>query len=358
MQQDWQPEAEQGGMYQLVGADYEIDADAKSVSGTLVAQGVDTGVRIEVRPGGPNVGFQAVADLMYLDTDILIGVANTDGAIAAQVAGRPLVALASQMTLSPSVYLWDPATYPQAQTVADVAASGATLLTSGTLFPSVLAGAGIVTMDQVDTSYQGSPDRFVTDPTIMQQGFSTNEAYALEHEVAQWMKPVAFQYLHEIGYSIYPEPIAVRAADVEAQAPCLERLVPILQQSQIDYLAAPEATNALLVELVETYDTSWAYSAEIAAYSAATQLVDGLVTDDPASGVFGQIDGERVAETVARFTPELIASGRIEEGSQVDAEALYDNRFIDPTISIAPLLAASATAASPTAASPTSASDS
>src|SRR3546814_17356034 len=89
-------------MYALVGDDYTIDTDTKTVTGSLVAQGVDTGVDIEVRPGGPNVNFQPVPALMYLDTDILIGAVNTDAAIVA-AADQPTVAVASQLTWSTQI---------------------------------------------------------------------------------------------------------------------------------------------------------------------------------------------------------------------------------------------------------------
>ena len=58
MQQDWQPEAEHGAMYSVVGPGYTVDTNTKSVTGPLVAQGVDTGVKVEVRSGGPNTGFK------------------------------------------------------------------------------------------------------------------------------------------------------------------------------------------------------------------------------------------------------------------------------------------------------------
>src|SRR3954454_5129644 len=70
MQQDWQPESEHGAMYSLVGSDKTIDAAAKSVKGSLVEQGVDTGVDIEVRAGGPNTGFKPIPALMYADDKI------------------------------------------------------------------------------------------------------------------------------------------------------------------------------------------------------------------------------------------------------------------------------------------------
>lgn len=337
MQQDWQPQAEHGAMYALVGGEVEIDSAAKSVSGTLVAQGVDTGVRIEVRPGGPNVGFQSVSDLMYLDDDILVGAVNSDAAIRAAAAGRPVVAVTSQLTRSPQIYLWDPESYPGMTTIAEVAATGATIVTSGEIIPSLLAQQGLVSMDQIDASYEGTPQRFVTDPTIMQQGFGTMEPFVYEHEVAQWMRPVAYQYLHELGYSIYPEPITVRPDVLESEADCLARLVPILQRSQIDYLTEPAltaSTNALIVELVETYQTSWTYSAAVAEYSVATQLDAGIVTDDPVSGVFGRFDPDRMAEIVEVFVPVLASHGAVDAGFTIDPGELYTNEFIDASISL------------------------
>jgi len=58
IQTDWFPEGEHGAMYQMVGDDYTVDTSRKVVRGSLVASGVDTGVDIEVRTGGPAIGFQ------------------------------------------------------------------------------------------------------------------------------------------------------------------------------------------------------------------------------------------------------------------------------------------------------------
>src|SRR5579859_6643992 len=50
LQTDWNPEAEHGGQYELVGPNPTINASAKSVTGELVAHGgVDTGVQIQIR---------------------------------------------------------------------------------------------------------------------------------------------------------------------------------------------------------------------------------------------------------------------------------------------------------------------
>ena len=329
LQQDWQPEAEHGAMYSLVGPDYTVDANAKSVKGSLVTQGVATGVDVEVRPGGPNVGFQPVPALMYLDDSIVLGAVNTDAAISS-APSQPTVAVTSQITVSPQILMWDPATYPGMTTIRDVAAKGASVVTSGDVIPGLLESKSIIAGSQSDTSYDGTPARFVSDPKIMQQGFATAEPYIYENEIAQWHRPIAFQRLADDGYSIYPEPLAVRAEKLDALRPCLKKLVPIMQQAQIDYLKNPGPTNKLIVDLVNAYQTGWTYSAGVAAFSAKAQVEQGFVTNDPASGVFGKFDPARMQQIVGTFGPILKSKGTI--SAVPDPASLYTNEFIDPNI--------------------------
>jgi hypothetical protein len=329
LQQDWQPEAEHGSMYSLVGPDYTIDANAKSVTGSLVTQGVDTGVDVEVRPGGPNVGFQPVPALMYLDDTITVGAVNTDAAIAA-AADQPTVAVASQMTVSPQILMWDPDSHPGATTIREVAATGSPVVTAGDIIPALLVSQGIIQPSQIDTSYEGTPARFVSDPAILQQGFATAEPYVYQNEIAEWGRPVGYEPLANSGYSIYPEPLAVRADKLEELRPCLQKLVPIMQQSQLDYLADPAPTNRLIVELVDAYQTGWTYSAGVAEFSAKAQVEQGFVKNDPASGVFGQFDPARMQQIVGTFGPILQAQGTIT--SVPDPASLFTNEFIDPSI--------------------------
>jgi hypothetical protein len=329
MQQDWQPEAEHGSMYSLVGPDYTIDSGAKSVSGSLVAQGVDTGVDVEVRPGGPNVGFQPVPALMYLDDTIVLGAVTSDAGIAG-AAEQPTVAVASTMTVSPQILMWDPESHPGMTTIREVAATGVPVVTSGDILHALLASQGIMRPEQADTSYEGTPARFVSDPTILQQGFATAEPYLYQNEIAEWGRPVGFEPLANYGFSVYPEALAVRADKLEQLRPCLQKLVPIMQQSQIDYLEDPASTNRLIVELVEAYQTGWTYSAGVADFSAKAQVEQGFVTNDPASGVFGQFDPARMQQIVSTFGPILQSQGTIT--TVPDPSSLYTNEFIDPSI--------------------------
>ncbi|AUG29046.1 hypothetical protein JVX92_13615 [Microbacterium hominis] len=333
MQQDWQPESEHGAMYNLVGDGYTVDTDKKTVTGPLVVNGTDTGVKIEVRSGGPAVNFQPVPALMYLDTDILIGAVNTDAAIVAD-ADQPTVAVTSQLTFSPQILMWDPASHDGAKTIKEAAAAGDPIVTSGDVIPNLLLSQGIITSSQIDTSYEGTPQRFVSDPKILQQGFATAEPYIYKNEISQWGKDVGYQLLSELGYNIYPEPLAVRKADVTDKADCLKKLVPIMQQSQIDFLNAPEHGNAVILDLVEKYDTGWTYSEGVAEFSVAQQKELGLVANDEASGVFGQFDPDRMASIVKDFTPFLVTAGSITQAaaSAIDPSALYTNEFIDTSI--------------------------
>jgi hypothetical protein len=329
LQQDWQPEAEHGSMYALVGPDYTIDTGAKSVSGSLVAQGVDTGVDVEVRPGGPSVGFQPVPALMYLDDAIVLGAVTTDAAIAA-AADQPTVAVASQLTVSPQILMWDPESHPGLTTIREVATSGVPVVTSGDIIPALLASQGIMQPGQSDTSYEGTPARFVSEPAILQQGFATAEPYVYQNEIAGWGRPVGYEPLANYGFSVYPEALAVRADRLEQLRPCLQKLVPIMQRSQLDYLKDPAPTNRLIVELVDAYQTGWTYSAGVADFSAKAQVEQGFVKNDPASGVFGQFDPARMQEIVSTFGPILQSQGTI--ATVPDPATLYTNEFIDPTI--------------------------
>jgi hypothetical protein len=330
MQQDWQPEAEHGAMYHLVGPDYEIDANDKTVTGSLVASGVDTGVSVEVRPGGPTVGFQPVPALMYLDEDILIGAVSSDVAIAAS-DNQPVTAVVAPHNVSPQILMWDPETYPDADSLVDVAAEGAVVVTAGDTIQDLLLSQGVIDESQRDTGYEGTPARFVSDPTIMQQGFISAEPYIYEYEVDNWARPVAAQLLYEVGFIIYPQPYAVRTADVEGQRDCLEKLVPILQQSQIDFILDPAPTNEMIIELVEEYNTGWTYSIGVAEYAVEALLEHGVVANDPETGVYGAFDMDRVEEIIETFEP-ILDTANIK--ADLTPEDLVTNEFLDTTITL------------------------
>ena len=70
---------------------------------------------------------------------------------------------------------------------------------------------GILSTDQVDGSYDGTPALFVADQgASAQQGFGSAEPYIYENEVPDWGKPVAYAYINDAGWENYAESIAIK----------------------------------------------------------------------------------------------------------------------------------------------------
>jgi len=111
VQSSWFPQAEHGALYQLLGKGYSIDAKHKSVTGPLVASSVDTGVRLQIRAGGPAIGFQQVSAQLYADRSITLGMLNTDELIG-QSATTAVLGVVAPLDLDPQVILWDPKAHP------------------------------------------------------------------------------------------------------------------------------------------------------------------------------------------------------------------------------------------------------
>ncbi len=74
---------------------------------------------------------------------------------------------------------------------------------------------------------------------------------------------------------------SVREADLEELRPCLEQLVPIIQQSAIDFVNDPARANEIIIDAVAQYDGFWVYDEGLAEYSVETQRELGLVGNGP-----------------------------------------------------------------------------
>ena len=151
---------------------------------------------------------------------------------------------------------------PDAKTIADLPKDTTILVFDGGVFPDYLVGKGIVQQSQIEGGYDGTPARFVaSDGKIAQQGFASAEPYIYENEVPEWGKPVAFQLIHDTGLEIYSQTMSTRPENVTKFADCFKKLIPIMQQADVDFAKDPAATNTLIVDLVKQYDTGWVYSA-------------------------------------------------------------------------------------------------
>lgn len=192
-----------------------------------------------------------------------------------------------------------------------------------------LLARGIIAESQVDRSEAPKPASFIAaGGAVAEAGFASAEPFLYEVESPEWSKPVEVGLIHDTGYPEYFQTVVVREADVTEYSECLTALVPIMQQAQVDYATDPADTNALVVELVEAYDTGWVYSAEMADWSIAKQLELGLVGNST-SGVMGEFDLDRVQTLI-----DLVNEFTEYDVSALTPDVLVTNEFIDTSISL------------------------
>jgi hypothetical protein len=278
VQMNWYPQAEHAGLYRLLGPSPSVDAGQKRVSAELVASGRDTGVKLEVRSGGPAIGFQQVSAQLYLDSSITLGVIASDEAIQ-NSKDHPTLQVMAPMDVNPQVVLWSPDRHADWTSIADIGRSNATVLYfGGATYMEYLVGAGLLRRSQVDGSYDGTPSRFVVSGgTVAQQGYATNEPYLYSRELPAWNRPIKFQLVQETGYPAYPDAFAIRSSDHARLAPCLRKLVPILQQSTVEYVRDPKPTNAAIVAMVRELNAAQDYSLARATFAGDEMKKLGII---------------------------------------------------------------------------------
>ncbi|MDZ7912623.1 MAG: ABC transporter substrate-binding protein [Rhodococcus sp. (in: high G+C Gram-positive bacteria)] len=332
VQLQWQPQSDMGALFRMLGPGYSVNTDEKSVTGPLVSGGKDTGVDLSLRAGGPAIGFQSVTSQMYVDDSIDLGIVHGDQVIAA-AADQPVVGLTPLLKYSPAILMWDPESHPDWTSIADIGRSDATVVVSKEqIFPQWLVQKGLLKSSQLDTGYDGAPARFVGDPQIAQQGFANSEPYTYESDTPAWDKPVSYQLVKDTGFDIYASNLSVRADKLDAMSPCLDKLVPLVQQATADYITAPEETDSTIVDIV-AQDTSFTpYTAGEAAFSSALLKEQGLIANE-ADGSVGTYDAARTQNNLAELGPVLAADGA-RLPADLTAEQLFTNRFTDPSIGI------------------------
>jgi hypothetical protein len=333
IQTNWWPQSEHGAAYQLLGPDAKIDATHKRVTGTLTVGGKSTGVRIEVRAGGPAVGFQSSAALMYQHPEITLGMVQSDEIIQYSKT-QPVLGVVAPLEIDPQIIGWDPKTHSNWHTIADIGQTSTRVLYfQGSAYMEYLIGSGILRRSQVDGGYDGSPSRFVgSSGNVAVQGYATNEPWTYQHEVAAWGKPIAYQLVYDTGYPNYGNVLAVRADKRAALDGCLHRLVPILQQAQVDFITHPDQAIGLIVRLDEAYKGGFVYSKGNAEFAVQQMRRLGIVANgtDPTLGNF---DTGRLARLLA-ITQPIFAGQRKEIKANLGPVDVATNAYIDPSIGL------------------------
>ena len=143
-----------------------------------------------------------------------------------------------------------------------------------------LLGTGQLRQSQVDGSYDGSPDRLAASRgAIAVQGFATSEPWKWQHEVPAWDKPLHYQLVSDSGYPNYRNLLAIRSGDKQRLTPCLQRLVPILQQSTVDFMARPDPVIRTILSVIDKTKQAYTDSAARSEQAVTVMRDAGLVTD-------------------------------------------------------------------------------
>ena len=333
IQTDWNPEAEHGNLYQLVGPGYTVDKAKLRVTGDLMAGGKTTGVKVEIRAGGPAIGYSQVTAELYKDPSILLGFTSTDEAVA-HSTDFPTQAVVAPFNINPQIIMWDPGTYPNVKTIADLKATGAKVrYFDGAAYMDYFTSTGILDKKQVDGTYDGAPASFIAaGGKDTQQGFGTAEPYAYKNLFKDWMKDVGYQYIHDAGWTAYAQSLGGTPANIAKYDTCLKALVPVIQQAAVDYVAAPDTANAIVVDAVTQYNNGWTYDAGQGKAAVAKMQEDKLVANSP-DGTLGSFDMDRVTKFIATATPVFTSTGaKVKDG--LVAEDIVTNKYINPAIKL------------------------
>jgi hypothetical protein len=326
IQLSWYPEAEYGGMYNLIGPNGTFDSKTGVYSGSV------DGVKIEVRAGGPLTGNQQVTSQLYTDDSLFIGLLASDESIQ-NSAKQPTKAVMNYFDKDPQVLVYDPSTYTLPN-IASIAKTKATVLYfEGSTYMDYLVGTGQVLKSQLNGSYGGGPDTFIAAAgKDVQSGLITSEPYQFENTYKQWKKPVGSLLVYDSGYVNYASELAMVPSKITKYASCLKAFVPMAQKATVDYLADPVAMDAKIDTMNVALKAPTQTTAGLDAYAIKTIKERKLITND-ATGTLGNFDTARMQKMIDILTPIFAKDNKAVKSGLTPAD-LYTNEFIDKSIGL------------------------
>jgi hypothetical protein len=335
VQTSWFPQVEHAVAYQLLGKGYSLNTNKKIATGPLVAHGgIDTGIKLQIRAGGPAIGNQQVSAQMYVDKAITLGMLATDETVQNSLR-QPTTAVMAPFDIDPLVLIWDPKTHPSFNTISDIGQTDTSVLyfQGESTYMDYLVGSGVLRASQVDGSYDGTPSRLVASKgKVVVQGFATSEPWKWQHEVSAWGKPLEYKLVSDTGYPDYRNQLAIRTGDKQTLAPCLHKLVPILQQAMVDFMANPGPTTTTILSILGRYRTFYTDSPARSAHAVEVMRSDGIVGNG-SNKTLGDFDISRVEEIISIVVP-IYTGQKKPVRAGLKAEDIATNEFIDPRIGL------------------------
>lgn len=328
IQLSWYPEAEYGGMYNIIGANGKFDSSSGVYSGTV------DGVKVEVKAGGPLTGNQQVTSQLYTadDSSLNIGLLASDESIQ-NSAKQPTKAVMNYFDKDPQVLVFDPATY-DFKSIADIGKTNAKVLYfEGSTYMDYLIGSGQIKQSQVDGSYSGGPDTFIADGgKDVQSGLITSEPYKYENEYAQWKKPIGSLLVYDSGYHNYASELAMVPDQITKYASCLKAFVPLAQKATVDYMASPTAITDKIDEMNKELNSTSQTDAGLDAAAVKMMKDKKLITNDD-SGVLGNFSDTRMQDMISILQPIFAKQNKAIKDGLKPAD-LFTNEFVDPSIGL------------------------
>jgi len=338
IQKDWLAQSEHGALYQLIGG------GGKMARGRYSGPLGSTGIELVILEGGGGIGL---GDGETAFSSLYTG--NSRAGLRPHLAAHdldnafifsrrfPTVGVVTLLDKSPSVLFWDRKTYPMGfHSIADLKAFAASgrgkiyVSTTRRTFGKYLLSRSVPKSVFVE-GYRGDGENFVlNNGRWLNQGAATNEVYQFSHG-RKWSRPIDYVLMSDIGYDIYPSILSVAAPRMAEIAPCLKRLVPLLQQAQVDYASKPAEVNDLLFRFNSAGMGApfWKTSRPLLDDAVKTGLAIGLIGNG-ANRTLGDFDMRRVNGVLNLLRPSL----DIRALPKVRAEDVVTNRFIDPTIGL------------------------
>jgi hypothetical protein len=325
IQTDWFPELEHGGTYQLIGTGGTISKDQVNYSGPVQEQykvpGLETIVINTVNFDKVNsaVLLDGAADMAYI----------TSSDVIKDSAAVPMVAIAKTFEKDPQMVMWDP-TVHDIQKPEDIAGTGAQVLHfPGAAYIDYMIATGIMTKDQSNPSYNGSDAAWVADGgNFFQQGFSTNEIFKYEKEIA-WKNgapaDVSFYTVGDLGFDNYPATITMLKSRAEELDACLKVFVPKMQQAWVDFLDDPKPITDKMIEINIEHDGFWGLSAELNEAGLALAEEGGYVANS-SDGTYCSFDLDRLQTLYDQVKPIYDEKG-VEIADSIDG--LFTNEYCE-----------------------------
>jgi hypothetical protein len=230
--------------------------------------------------------------------------------------------------------MWSPDAHPDWQGIADIGKTDTKVMYfQGATYMEYFTGKGILKKSQVDGSYDGAPANFVASGgKIAQQGFATAEPYIYQNEIKNFGKPIKFQLIADAGFDFYQQMLSIRSGEKEKLAPCLKKLVPIMQQAQVDFMNDPASTNKLILDLVEQYNNGWTYSQGVADNCVKQMKALGIVGNGK-NATLGDFEDSRLSALLDIAKPIFTAQNK-EMKADIKASDMATNEFIDTSIGL------------------------